>query len=138
MSAAMLKAIFGVSLLSISIATGELRQESHKVVNDVTPIEKVIVLLKDLQARVEKEGAKEATQYEKYSCFCKDQAKFKQDAIDKSTEKIEVLEVDIADMEAAIMSSTQTSLLLLRTSQLLRSRSKRPPKNATKSTKSIS
>jgi len=68
----------------------------------VTPIEKVVGLLKDLQAKVEKEGAKEAAQYDKYACFCKNQAEFKQNAISKSEEKIDVLKADISDLEASI------------------------------------
>jgi chromosome segregation ATPase len=40
----------------------------------VTPMEKVITLLKDLSAKVTAEGAKEATAYDKYACWCKEQA----------------------------------------------------------------
>jgi len=68
----------------------------------VTPIEKVVQLLKDLQAKVEKQGANEAAQYDKYACFCKNQAEFKKAAIEKSQEKIEVLKADIKDLESQI------------------------------------
>jgi len=69
-----------------------------------TPIEKVVVLLKDLQAKVETQGAKEAAQYDKFACFCKNQAGFKKDHIDKSEDQIEVLTADIKDKDAKIKS----------------------------------
>merc|ERR1719298_249275 len=50
----------------------------------VTPMEKVIGLLKDLSAKVTAEGAKEAAQYDKFACFCKEQADEKQYSIEKS------------------------------------------------------
>ena len=43
-------------------------------VRAVTPVEKVTELLKQLSADLEKEGKAEAAQYDKFSCFCKEQA----------------------------------------------------------------
>jgi len=68
----------------------------------VTPIEKVVLLLKDLQGKVDKQGNKEAAQYDKYACFCKNQAGFKANAISKSADKIAVMAADISDLEAEI------------------------------------
>merc|ERR1719232_2229959 len=68
----------------------------------VTPMEKVIVLLKDLSAKVEAEGKKEAAQYDKYACFCKEQADNKLYAIETSEEKIKKLKAKIADLTAKI------------------------------------
>uniref|UniRef100_A0A7S0FNG6 Uncharacterized protein n=1 Tax=Pyrodinium bahamense TaxID=73915 RepID=A0A7S0FNG6_9DINO len=74
-----------------------------------TPVQKVIDLLKKLSVQVEEEGKQEATQYDKYACFCKEQADAKQYAIEKSEEKIAALDAeisalkeDIADLSSAI------------------------------------
>eukprot|EP00747_Dinoflagellata_sp_TGD_P027171 gnl/TRDRNA2_/TRDRNA2_132442_c0_seq5.p1 gnl/TRDRNA2_/TRDRNA2_132442_c0~~gnl/TRDRNA2_/TRDRNA2_132442_c0_seq5.p1 ORF type:complete len:709 (+),score=293.89 gnl/TRDRNA2_/TRDRNA2_132442_c0_seq5:85-2211(+) len=68
----------------------------------ITPIQKVIGLLKDLETEISKDGAKEAAEYDQFACFCKNQAGFKAAAVAKSEEKIEVLEADIKDLEAEI------------------------------------
>jgi len=75
----------------------------------VTPVEKVIQLLGKLSEQIAEEGAKEAAEYDKYACFCKEQADFKQNNIEKSDEKIEELEAaieklstEIADLNADI------------------------------------
>jgi len=53
----------------------------------VTPIEKVIELLKNLQAETEEQSKVEAKAYDKYACFCKEQADEKLYMIEKSTKK---------------------------------------------------
>jgi len=68
----------------------------------VTPMEKVITLLKDLSAKVAKEGAKEAAQYDKFACFCKEQADEKLYSIEKSRAKIADLKAEIAELDSAI------------------------------------
>lgn len=68
----------------------------------MTPVEKVIELLKKLSAQVEADGKKEAAQYDKFSCFCKEQADGKLYAIEKSTAKIEELDAEIEDLDALI------------------------------------
>jgi len=75
----------------------------------VTPVEKVVQLLGKLSEQIAEEGAKEAAEYDKYACFCKEQADFKQNSIEKSDEKIEELEAaieklstEIADLNADI------------------------------------
>jgi len=70
----------------------------------VTPVQKVIELLKKLSAQVEADGKKEAAQYDKFSCFCKEQADEKLYAIEKSTAKIEELDAEITDLDALIAS----------------------------------
>jgi len=67
----------------------------------VTPMEKVITLLKSLSAKVQAEGANEAAQYDKYACFCKVQADEKQYAIEKSGEKIADLSAQIKELDTA-------------------------------------
>jgi len=83
-----------VLLLSVGIA--------HGAVVKVTPMEKVIALLKDLSAKVEAEGKKDAAQYDKYACFCKEQASDKLYAIEKSEKRIADLKAQIEFLETAI------------------------------------
>eukprot|EP00929_Paragymnodinium_shiwhaense_P035257 TRINITY_DN1905_c0_g1_i1.p2 TRINITY_DN1905_c0_g1~~TRINITY_DN1905_c0_g1_i1.p2 ORF type:complete len:708 (-),score=332.22 TRINITY_DN1905_c0_g1_i1:78-2201(-) len=68
----------------------------------VTPVEKVLSLLHDLQGQIEEQGKKEAAQYDKYSCFCKEQADEKLYMIEKSTKKIEELDAQISSLDADI------------------------------------
>lgn len=68
----------------------------------VTPVEKVISLLESLSKQVEKDGKREATEYDKFSCFCKEQADNKQYAIEKSTAKIADLKAKIDELTAII------------------------------------
>jgi hypothetical protein len=63
----------------------------------VTPIEKVITLIEDMKAEVEKDGTSEATEYDKFACFCKDTTLEKSDSVKKGTDKIKELSADIAD-----------------------------------------
>jgi chromosome segregation ATPase len=74
-------------------------------------VEKVISLLEGLREQVEKDGKREATEYDKFSCFCKEQADNKQYAIEKSTAKIaelnakiDALTAEINDLTASIKS----------------------------------
>jgi len=68
----------------------------------VTPMEKVISLLKDLSSKVAAEGAKEAAQYDKFACFCKEQADEKLYSIEKSDAKIADLKAEIKALTTAI------------------------------------
>merc|ERR1719399_2338850 len=68
----------------------------------VTPVEKVIELLKRLQVQTGEEGKKEAAQYDKFACFCKEQADEKLYAIEKSKKKIKGLMAKINLLESEI------------------------------------
>jgi len=68
----------------------------------VTPMEKVISLLKDLSTKVAAEGKKEAAQYDKFACFCKEQADEKLYGIEKSDAKIADLKAEIKELDTAI------------------------------------
>merc|ERR1719316_2186032 len=68
----------------------------------VTPMEKVISLLKDLSAKVTAEGKEDAASYDKYACFCKEQASDKLYAIEKSEARIKDLEAQIKKLDADI------------------------------------
>mmetsp|Transcript_75168 Transcript_75168/g.220353 ORF Transcript_75168/g.220353 Transcript_75168/m.220353 type:complete len:722 (+) Transcript_75168:2-2167(+) len=78
----------------------------------VTPVEKVISLLGQLSKQVQEEGKNEAAEYDKYACFCKEQADQKTYAIDKSNEKIDALQAKITalDTEIADLNSDVSSL----------------------------
>jgi len=68
----------------------------------VTPMEKVIGLLKSLSAKVTADGQKDAAQYDKFACFCKEQADEKLYSIEKSDAKIEKLKAEIQELDSAI------------------------------------
>jgi len=65
-------------------------------------MEKVISLLGDLSKKVAAEGAKEAAQYDKFACFCKDQADKKLYNIEKSDAKIADLAAEIKELNGDI------------------------------------
>jgi len=65
-------------------------------------MEKVIELLKDLSTKVAAEGKKEAAQYDKFACFCKEQADEKLYGIEKSDAKIADLKAEITELDTAI------------------------------------
>jgi uncharacterized coiled-coil DUF342 family protein len=69
---------------------------------EVTPMEKVISLLKDLSAKVVAEGKKEAAEYDKYACFCKAQADEKLYNIETSDSKIANYKAKIKELETSI------------------------------------
>eukprot|EP00416_Gambierdiscus_australes_P040736 CAMPEP_0171099962 /NCGR_PEP_ID=MMETSP0766_2-20121228/52670_1 /TAXON_ID=439317 /ORGANISM="Gambierdiscus australes, Strain CAWD 149" /LENGTH=708 /DNA_ID=CAMNT_0011559701 /DNA_START=54 /DNA_END=2180 /DNA_ORIENTATION=- len=68
----------------------------------VTPVEKVISLLEQLSKQITEEGANEAAEYDKYACFCKEQASAKTYAIEKSQEKIDKLTATIDALGSSI------------------------------------
>jgi len=68
----------------------------------VTPIEKVIQMLNDMLGKAKKEKEEEATRYEEYEVFCKDNNREKTRAIKKGTEKVEKLSADIEDADADV------------------------------------
>lgn len=66
----------------------------------VTPVQKVVGLLEGLRAKVEEEGKREAAEYDKYACFCKEQVDDKIYMIEKSDKTISSLEAVIGDLGA--------------------------------------
>jgi len=85
-------------LLAVVASAKQLQwQEAGK-----TPVQQVIKLLGDLSAQIQKEGKKEAAEYDKFACFCKEQADNKQYAIEKSDAKIKELTATIEKLDAEI------------------------------------
>jgi len=80
---------------ALLLATGAA---SHKV----TPVEKVTELLTKLVAQIQEEGKEEAAQYDKFACFCKEQADQKVNALEKSDDRIASLEAEIEDLTGEI------------------------------------
>ena len=80
----------------------------------VTPVEKVITLLRDLKAQVEDEGKTEAETYDKFSCFCKDNTESKSKSIHEGESKVNVL---TANLEAL---TSQKAKLTDEISQLMK------------------
>jgi len=61
----------------------------------VDPVEKVLVMLRDLQTQVTDEGTAEATTYDKFACFCKSKTDEKTQAISDAEAEVEGLVADI-------------------------------------------
>jgi len=66
----------------------------------ITPIEKVVNLLEDLQEQVINEGKAEAQTYDKFACFCKDNSKEKTAAITESETQKSTYEAELQELQA--------------------------------------
>merc|ERR1719156_156508 len=89
---------FVAALLAVAcLTTGSLGAS-----DDVSPVEKVIQMIADLQAQVINEGKAEATTYDKFACFCKDMTNEKTEAITAGEARKEELDQQIADLTATI------------------------------------
>lgn len=75
----------------------------------VTPVEKVITLLEDLEAEVQAEGTKEAGTYDEYACFCKTTTGTKSDSIMNGQDTIDTLSAGIAE-DTATVAGKKTEL----------------------------
>jgi len=69
---------------------------------DVTPVESVINLLEKLEKQTMEEGKAEAAGYDKFACFCKEQADEKLYSITKAEQKIELLTAESDSLAADI------------------------------------
>ena len=68
----------------------------------ISPVESVVNLIEKLMAQTKEEGKTEAAAYDKYACFCKEQADDKLYAIEKATEKAALLTATIKELTGAI------------------------------------
>merc|ERR1719336_2468406 len=64
------------------------------------PIRRVVNLLQDMQKKVEAEGKKEKTLFEKFMCYCKNGATELEDAVTAAENKIPRLESSLAEAES--------------------------------------
>uniref|UniRef100_A0A7S0BB52 Uncharacterized protein n=1 Tax=Pyrodinium bahamense TaxID=73915 RepID=A0A7S0BB52_9DINO len=98
-------------LLAGPSPTGALRSgrgtASSRAQGGVTPVEKVIELLKRLQTELEGESKEEAAQYDKYACFCKEQLDEKVYAIERSVKKIDKLTKQVNKLNREISALTE-------------------------------
>merc|ERR1719181_2103446 len=85
-----------LTLLCFAVAS------AARVELDVTPVEKVVTLLEDLQKQVQDEGAAEAETYDKFACFCKDKTNAKVDSINEKETSIETLTADLKALNAEV------------------------------------
>jgi len=63
--------------------------------SEVSPVEKVVTMMEDLQTQVVTEGKSEATTYDKFACFCKDMSNEKNEAITEAQDSISTLTASI-------------------------------------------
>jgi len=68
----------------------------------ITPVESVINLLEKLEKQTMEEGKAEAAGYDKFACFCKEQADEKLYSITKAGQKIELLTAEIDSLAGDI------------------------------------
>lgn len=66
----------------------------------VTPVEKVIELLKGMKSKLETESAAEATTYDTFACYCKDTTMSKSESIKKGQGSIDLLSSEVVDKTA--------------------------------------
>merc|ERR1719408_1166298 len=88
---------------------------SHAVEDEVSPVQKVVTMLEDLQTQTVTEGKAEAKTYDKFACFCKDMSEEKtwdiedaQDMINELTASINEGTANRADYDDVIATATQT------------------------------
>lgn len=77
------------------------------LVGAVTPVEKVVELLRKLEAQIESEGKEEAAAYDRYACFCKEQVDQKQYQIETSRAKIKQMDAEIGKLVSEITTLDQ-------------------------------
>jgi len=68
----------------------------------ITPVESVINLLEKLEKQTMEEGKAEAAGYDKFACFCKEQADEKLYSITKADQKIELLTAEVKSLQGDI------------------------------------
>jgi chromosome segregation ATPase len=80
--------------MKLLVALGLL---SSAMASEVTPVEKVITLLNEMQNKIVEEGKAEAATYDTFACFCKDTSEAKTKSINDLDTQIEGLNADLAE-----------------------------------------
>merc|ERR1719161_917312 len=75
--------------------------------DQITPVQSVINLLEKLEKQTMEEGKAEAEGYDKFACFCKEQADEKLYSITKADQKIELLTAEIKALTGDITGLNQ-------------------------------
>merc|ERR1719163_2384733 len=75
---------------------------SHSAEVKITPVQSLINLLEKLEKQTMEEGKAEAEGYDKFACFCKEQADEKLYAITKADQKIELLTAESKALQGDI------------------------------------
>eukprot|EP00933_Yihiella_yeosuensis_P079663 TRINITY_DN928_c0_g3_i1.p1 TRINITY_DN928_c0_g3~~TRINITY_DN928_c0_g3_i1.p1 ORF type:complete len:672 (-),score=222.91 TRINITY_DN928_c0_g3_i1:75-2090(-) len=88
-------AVIGSLYLSASAGAIKVSSESH-----VSPVTKVVTLLKDLKVKLDKDGKADQADYDKYKKWCGDVQKSKADLIEEQTRTIKTLTTEITEGEA--------------------------------------
>merc|ERR1719156_25313 len=73
------------------------------------PIQKVVTMLKEMQAQVQKEGDEDTAAYDKYACWCKTNDAEKTKAIEDAETKIDDLTSAIEEF-AALSAKLKTEI----------------------------
>jgi len=92
-----------IALFSVTAEANVIAATAVRGGQKVNPMESVVNLLTKLQQQTKDEGRAEAVDYDKFACFCKDQADEKLYSITKKKEKIGLLSAEIEDLDARIM-----------------------------------
>merc|ERR1719454_2834234 len=87
-------------LCSAFQAHAALLSNKHEVRADVTPVQKVIQMVEELQAKVSAEGKAEAETYDKFACFCKTKTDEKVKAIAEEEQTVKDLQAEITSLSA--------------------------------------
>jgi DNA repair exonuclease SbcCD ATPase subunit len=74
--------------------------QKQKVHADVTPVQKVINMVEELQAKVSEEGKAEATTYDAFACFCKSKTDEKTKAISEEEQTLSDLQSEIKKLSS--------------------------------------
>merc|ERR1719408_140218 len=87
----------------------------HAAEDEVSPVQKVVTMLEDLQTQTVTEGKAEAKTYDKFACFCKDMTEEKTWDIEDAQDLISELQASInegtsdrADHDEVIAQATAT------------------------------
>jgi len=92
-----------LALVLVAVSCGDaISTGSH-----ISPIESVVNLLTKLKKQTQEEGKAEAAAYDKFACFCKEQADDKLYAIQKADKKILRLDAEIKSLAADINKLNQ-------------------------------